>query len=60
MTFIKYQHVQHFGADETEGLTDGVCYIFPKMDGSNMCAYTEDGETHAVYALTRRDWCAMQ
>ena len=44
MTFIKYQHVQHFGADETEGLTDGVCYIFPKMDGSNMCAYTEDGE----------------
>ncbi len=22
--------------------------------------YTEDGETHAVYALTRRDWCAMQ
>ena len=48
MTFIKYQHVQHFGADETEGLTDGVCYIFPKMDGSNMCAYTEDGEIRCM------------
>ena len=36
MTFIKYQHIQHFGADETEGLTDGVCYIFPKMETSKI------------------------
>ena len=35
-------------ADETEGLLDGVCHIFPKMDGSNMCAYTEDGEVRTM------------
>ena len=44
MVFIRYQHVERIDADEAEGLLDGVCHIFPKMDGSNMCAYTEDGK----------------
>ncbi|MCQ2084526.1 MAG: RNA ligase family protein [archaeon] len=44
MTFIKYQHVQHIDSDESEGLLDGTCYIFPKLDGSNCGAYTEEGQ----------------
>lgn len=46
--FVRYQHVERIDADETEGLLDGVCHIFPKMDGSNMCAYTEDGEVRTM------------
>lgn len=44
MTFIKYQHVLHIDSDESEGLLDGKCHIFPKLDGSNCGVYTEDGE----------------
>ncbi len=45
---IKYQHVQHIDSDEAEGLLDGVCHVFPKLDGSNMCAYLEDGDVHTM------------
>lgn len=48
MVFTKYQHVGRIGSDETEGLLDGVCHVFPKMDGSNMCAYSEDGELRTM------------
>lgn len=40
---MKYQHVERIDSDEAEGLLDGPCHVFPKMDGSNMCAYLEDG-----------------
>lgn len=30
------------------GLLEGTCHVFPKMDGSNMCAYTEDGEVRTM------------
>lgn len=33
--FFKYQHVERFGTDETEGIELGECYIFPKIDGTN-------------------------
>ncbi len=43
MVFIRYQHVERIDSDEVEGLLDGTCHVFPKMDGSNMCVYSEDG-----------------
>lgn len=43
MSFIRYQHVERLDSSSSEGLLDGTCHVFPKMDGSNMCAYTEDG-----------------
>ena len=68
--FVRYQHVERIDADETEGLLDGVCHIFPKMDGSNMCAYTEDGEvppgsggssgTSLDSACTGSGWCPIR
>lgn len=33
--FFKYQHVGKLGTQETEGLLEGECYIFPKLDGTN-------------------------
>ena len=33
--YKKYQHVERFGSDETDGIECGTCYVFPKIDGSN-------------------------
>lgn len=35
MEFIKYQHVERIGSIETSGIENGMCYIFPKIDGTN-------------------------
>lgn len=45
--FIKYQHIERLGTDEVEGILDGTCYIFPKIDGTNGCVWYEDGEIRA-------------
>lgn len=39
MEFKKYQHIERFGTDETEGIEYGQCYIFPKIDGTNGQTY---------------------
>jgi hypothetical protein len=33
--FKKYQHVERMGTVETEGILNGLVYIFPKIDGAN-------------------------
>ena len=33
--FVKYQHIERFGTQETEGIENGTCYVFPKIDGTN-------------------------
>lgn len=35
MEFKKYQHVERFGTVETQGIDLGMCYVFPKIDGTN-------------------------
>jgi hypothetical protein len=35
MEFEKYQHIERFGTDEVEGIENGICYIFYKIDGTN-------------------------
>lgn len=35
MEFRKYQHIERLGTTEVNGIEDGVCYIFPKIDGTN-------------------------
>lgn len=44
MAFVKYQHVERIDSVDVQGLLDGKCSIFPKMDGSNMGVYSEDGK----------------
>lgn len=43
MTFIKYQHLERFGTIETEGIDRGMCYIFPKIDGTNSSLWWNRG-----------------
>lgn len=42
MEFKKYQHVERFGTDETEGINIGKCYVFPKIDGTNSSVWLEN------------------
>ena len=41
--FVKYMHVERVNHLETEGLLDGVCYVFYKIDGTNASVWY-DGE----------------
>ena len=43
MEFKKYQHVERFGAIETAGIENGMCYVFPKIDGTNASIWWDDG-----------------
>jgi hypothetical protein len=43
----QYQHVERLGTDEVEGILDGVCYVTPKIDGTNGVVWCEDGVIHA-------------
>jgi len=42
--FVKYQHVERFGTSGVQGIEDGTCYIFPKIDGANASVWMENGE----------------
>jgi hypothetical protein len=42
MPFRPYMHVERLGSDEVEGLTDGTCYIFPKIDGTNASVWANE------------------
>lgn len=42
MEFKKYQHVCRLGTQETEGILQGKCYIFPKIDGTNSSVWLDD------------------
>lgn len=33
--FLKYQHLERLGHDETDGILDGICHVFYKIDGTN-------------------------
>lgn len=40
MKFEEYQHIEPFGHQEVAGIDVGLCYIFPKIDGSNASVWT--------------------
>lgn len=42
MEFKKYQHVERFGTDEVDGIEVGICYVFPKIDGTNASIWLGD------------------
>lgn len=48
MEFKRYQHVERFGNSEVNDIEIGVCYIFPKIDGTNSSVWlNENGELKA-------------
>lgn len=50
--YIKYQHVYKVGTSETEGILNGMVYIFPKLDGTNAKVWY-DGTCH--YGSRKRE-----
>jgi len=42
--FRKYQHIERFGNLEVDSIELGVCYIFPKIDGTNASFWVSDGD----------------
>jgi thiol-disulfide isomerase/thioredoxin len=43
MEFKKYQHLERIGTSATEGIENGMCYIFPKIDGTNSQLWYDNG-----------------
>ncbi len=43
MEFLKYQHIERIGTTETTGIEDGMCYVFPKIDGTNSQLWYDGG-----------------
>lgn len=42
MNFNKYIHIERFGNIEVQGINEGECYIFPKLDGTNGSIWLND------------------
>lgn len=45
--FKKYQKIERLGRSATIGITEGICHIFPKLDGTNAQVWLEDGKVCA-------------
>jgi hypothetical protein len=44
MEFREYMHVEKLGNDEVDGILEGECWIFPKIDGTNASVWLDDGK----------------
>ena len=55
--FVKYQHIERFGTDETQNIEMGTCYLFPKIDGTNASVWIED---HIIKAGSRRRQLSLE
>jgi hypothetical protein len=42
MSFLKYPHLERFGASEVESIEVGTTYVFPKLDGTNASVWAAD------------------
>jgi len=42
MGFRKYQHVERWGTTEVDGIENGTCWVFPKLDGTNASVWWDE------------------
>lgn len=48
MAYYKsFIHVERLGKEETDGILNGICYISPKLDGTNALVWYQDEEVRA-------------
>ena len=45
--FLEYQHIERLGSDEVDGILDGTCHVFPKIDGTNASVWYDTGQVCA-------------
>lgn len=48
MNFQKYQHIERMGKEDVEGILDGECFIFPKLDGTNASVWASFHELESL------------
>ena len=41
MNFESYQHVERLGRSGVDGITEGTCHVFPKIDGTNASVWLD-------------------
>jgi len=44
MEFREYMHIEKLASDEVEGILEGKCWVFPKIDGTNASVWLSDGK----------------
>jgi hypothetical protein len=54
MLFDKYQKVKRLGDDEVNGLLNGQCYVFPKLDGTNASVWVDERGVICCGSRTRQ------
>jgi hypothetical protein len=42
--FTKYTHLERIGKGETDGIENGICFVMPKLDGTNASIWFNNGE----------------
>ena len=47
MEFKKYQHVERLENEEVRGIENGICHIYPKIDGTNASVQMDNGTVKA-------------
>lgn len=52
--FRKYMHVERLGTPEVEGILNGICHIFYKIDGTNGAVWWDEEEQIPKAASRRR------
>lgn len=45
--FVRYQHIEKYGNIEVEGIENGMCWIFPKLDGTSGVVWLENDKIQA-------------
>ncbi len=45
MNYTAYMHIEKIGSSEVEGILQGTCYLFYKIDGTNSCVWLKDDGT---------------
>lgn len=55
MSFIRYQHIERLGKREVDGILDGLCYIFPKLDGTNGSIWVANGDPAGEFQFGSRN-----
>lgn len=51
--FEKYQSLKAFGNKEVRGIENGICNIYPKLDGSNACIFLDKNNQLVIQSRNR-------
>lgn len=54
MEFRKYQHIERFSTSEVNGIERGMCYVFPKIDGTNSSVWLDKHGNLCAGSRTRQ------